>query len=141
MGMIIGSRKKKGSHGQNCLASQEFTVAFISETGLYKGRQGAHHVGPRLFPVANLILCDCQSDFQKVLNRPPRQNILSLIIRFTKPDNRTQNPIIRLVETGCQSVISRKKLTLLGVTSVNGSFKIADISEDRSCRIVDGVTL
>ena len=52
----------------------------------------------------NLILCVCQSDFQKVLNRPPRQNSLSPIIRFTKPDNRTQNPIIRLVETGCKQI-------------------------------------
>ena len=60
----------------------------------------------------NLILCDCQSDFLKVLNRPPRQNILSPIIRFTKPDNRTQNPIIRLVETGWWKKKNGKKKIL-----------------------------
>ena len=36
-----------------------------------------------------------------VLKQAFRQNILSPIIGFSKPDNRTQNPIIRLVETGC----------------------------------------
>ena len=60
----------------------------------------------------NLILCVCQSDFQKVLNRPPRQNSLSPIIRFTKPDNRTQNPIIRLVETGCKQIRENNKSAL-----------------------------
>jgi hypothetical protein len=38
--------QKKSSYGQDRLASQEFTFACISEMGLYKGRQGAHHVGP-----------------------------------------------------------------------------------------------